>query len=181
MCGSPPGELLLERLEARRGAMKNRRKFTAAFGWLITILPEARRLEMPVDDTRKTMEIWFNGDVKALSDDVVFEDMGNHMGRGRTFRGRQAVGDWSNWLWSDAFEATPELVKMIVDEDSAVLEFTIAGTHKGEFAGVAGTGKEVRVPACITYDLNGEGKINRGRVYVLVNTCLEQIGEGRSA
>jgi transposase len=28
-CGSAPGELLLERLEPRRGAMKNRRKFTA--------------------------------------------------------------------------------------------------------------------------------------------------------
>jgi hypothetical protein len=85
-----------------------------------------------VETTQKTMELWFNGDVAALSDDVVFEDMGNHMGRGREFRGRDAVGAWSNWLWSEPFEATPELVKMIVADDSAVLEFTIAGIHKGE-------------------------------------------------
>jgi hypothetical protein len=135
---------------------------------------------MTVETTQRTMEMWFNGDVAALSDDVVFEDMGNHMGRGREFRGPEAVGAWSNWLWSDAFEATPELVNMIIAADSAVLEFTIPGIHKGEFAGVAGTGREVRVPVCITYDLNEKGKINRGRIYVLVNTFLEQVGASRS-
>jgi ketosteroid isomerase-like protein len=136
---------------------------------------------MSVETTQRTMEMWFKGDVAALSDDVVFEDMGNHMGRGREFRGRDAVGAWSNWLWSEPFEATPELLKMIVAENNAVLEFAIAGIHKGEFAGVAGTGREVRVPVCITYDLNEEGRITRGRAYVLVDTFLEQVGASRSA
>jgi hypothetical protein len=66
---------------------------------------------MSVETTQRTMEMWFKGDVAALSDDVVFEDMGNHMGRRR----------------------------------------------------------------------NEEGKINRGRVYVLVDTFLEQVGASRSA
>ena len=136
---------------------------------------------MPVEATRRTMEMWFNGDVKALSDDVVFEDMGNHMGKGRTFRGREAVGDWSNWLWMEAFEATPESVVMTVADDAAVLEFIIAGTHTGDFAGVAATGKPVRVPVCITYGLNEESKIDRGRIYVLVNSFLDQVGAKQGA
>jgi hypothetical protein len=39
-----------------------------------------------------------------------------------------------------------------------------------------------RVRRCgFTYDLNEEGKIERGRVYVLVNTFLEQVGASRSS
>jgi hypothetical protein len=61
--------------------------------------------------------------------------------------------------------------------------------HSGERAGGRNVSTRHRtaprfassITNCITYDLNGEGKINRGRVYVLVNTFLEQIGEGRSA
>ncbi len=135
---------------------------------------------MPIDGIRKTMETWFTtGDVAMLSDDVVFEDMGNHMGYkdGKEFKGPQAVYEWSMWLVTEPFgQAKPELVCMIVAEDHAVLEFTIVGKHEGEFAGVPATGKEVRVPVCITYDMNEQSKIRRGRIYVLVNTFLEQVG-----
>jgi predicted ester cyclase len=57
-----------------------------------------------------------------------------------------------------------------------VLEGDFVGKHIGEFAGVPATGKTVRVPLCVVYDLEG-GKIMRGRVYFEVPAFLKQVAQ----
>jgi hypothetical protein len=42
---------------------------------------------------------------------------------------------------------------------------------------VPATGREVDVPLCVTYDVGG-GKIQRARIYLLVNVLLAQITGG---
>jgi len=46
---------------------------------------------------------------------------------------------------------------------------------------VAATGKPARVPVCIPYGLNEESKIDRGRIQVLVNSFLDQVGAEQGA
>jgi predicted ester cyclase len=49
------------------------------------------------------------------------------------------------------------------------------GTHVGAFAGIEATGRQVRVPLCVVYDLE-EGRIVRGRVYLEIPVLMKQLG-----
>ena len=48
------------------------------------------------------------------------------------------------------------------------------GTHTGEFAGIPATGRQVRVPYCVVYDLAGD-RI-RGRVYMEMPVIIRRLG-----
>ncbi len=63
----------------------------------------------------------------------------------------------------------------IFSDGQAVLEGDFVGKHIGEFAGIAATGKEVRVPLC-HYDLEND-KIKRGRVYMELPVLFQQLGK----
>lgn len=73
------------------------------------------------------------------------------------------------------FDATAETRSRIFAEHQAVLEADFVGTHIGTFDGFPATGRSVRVPLCVVYDLE-EGKIKRGRVYLEVPVLLRQLG-----
>ena len=45
-----------------------------------------------------------------------------------------------------------------------MMEGHVTGKHIGEFAGIPATGKEIRVPICVSYDLEDD-KIQRARIY----------------
>src|SRR3712207_9382596 len=47
---------------------------------------------------------------------------------------------------------------MLYQGDSVVLECTIVGTHRGEFAGVPATGKQINLPAVFCIELSGDRK-----------------------
>ena len=53
------------------------------------------------------------------------------------------------------------------------------GKHIGTFAGVEATGRQVRVPLCVVYDLE-DGRIVRGRVYLEVPAMMQQLGANKS-
>ena len=58
-----------------------------------------------------------------------------------------------------------ELKNLLVDEGKAAIEADFVGTHTGEFAGVAPTGRAVRVPYSVIYDLRGD-QISALRIYL---------------
>ena len=76
-----------------------------------------------------------------------------------------------------AFEARPELKNTIVGDGQAVGEFDFVGKHVGEFGGIAATGREVRVPYCMVYELGGE-KIRVLRGYMPMDIMMQQLGGG---
>lgn len=110
-------------------------------------------------------------DVSGMADDVVF----TVMARGDEYRGPQAVLGMLEYFYRGAFEATAEPRATLVDGDHATWEGTFVGRHTGDFMGVAATGKDVRVPLCVTYDLH-DRRITAGRVYLEVPTLLAQLG-----
>ena len=88
--------------------------------------------------------------------------------------GREAGEQLIRYMHEQAFDARPELKSLLVDEGKAAIEADFTGTHTGEFAGVAPTGRAVRVPYSVVYDLRGD-QISKLRIYLPLSVLVEQI------
>ena len=111
-----------------------------------------------------------HADLSMMADDVVFINMAS----GERHTGREEVGEMLNFVYHVAFDAHAETRNLLVDGDHAVLEGEIVGKHIGEFAGVAPTNKDVRIPLAVIYDLE-DGKIKEARIYFELPALLAQL------
>jgi ketosteroid isomerase-like protein len=84
--------------------------------------------------------------------------------------GRQAAGELIRYVHETAFDARPELKNLLVDTGKA----DFAGTHTGEFAGIQPTGRAVRVPYSVIYDLRDD-QISALRIYFPMSMLIEQL------
>ena len=112
-----------------------------------------------------------HSDTSMMADDVVFTIMAT----GQEHRGRDGVLGMLHYFYHIAFEATATTRVMLVSESNAMVEGDFVGKHIGEFAGIPATGKDVRVPLCVVYDLEND-EIKRGRVYFEMPALLQQLG-----
>ena len=129
---------------------------------------------MSIERTREAMTRYLDSDHKDLgmmAEDVVFTNMAT----GEEHRGVEGVRRMLDFVYHTAFDAHAETRSRIFDERQAVLEADFVGTHIGTFAGIPATGRSVRVPLCVVYDVE-EGKIKRGRIYLETPVLLRQIG-----
>ena len=132
---------------------------------------------MTLDQTREIMEAYAaSHDPQYIAEDAVF----THMGTGERHEGREAIGEMLDWIYHVAFDARAEDPHLIIGEGQATLEATFTGTHTGEFAGVPATGREVRVPLCVTYELDERG-ITGARVYMLAGVMMQQLEAASAA
>jgi steroid delta-isomerase-like uncharacterized protein len=135
---------------------------------------------MSVDRNREAMTRYWDSqhrDLSMMAPDVVFTSMAT----GDEHRGPEEVRRMLEHIYHVAFDAHAELRTRLVDESQAVLEGWFVGTHIGEFAGMPATGRQVRVPLCVVYDLE-DGQIKRGRVYLELPVMLRQLrGEASMA
>jgi steroid delta-isomerase-like uncharacterized protein len=88
--------------------------------------------------------------------------------------GQEAAEQLIRYLHEHAFDAQPVLKNLLVDDGKAALEADFVGTHTGEFAGVQATGRAVRVPYSVVYDLRGD-QISKLRIYFPMNLLMEQL------
>lgn len=129
---------------------------------------------MSIETTKETMQRYFNSahsDVSTLAEDVVFTVMAT----GQEHRGHEGVLGMLNYFYHVAFNATANERVMLFGEHNALWEGEFVGKHIGEFAGIPATGKDVRVPLSVVYDLEN-GKITRGRVYFEMPALFQQLG-----
>ncbi|HVF40619.1 MAG TPA: ester cyclase [Gemmatimonadaceae bacterium] len=128
---------------------------------------------MSVQSTRAAVQKYLDSnheDLSVMADDVVFTDMNS----GQEHRGPDAVRGMLHYIYHVAFDAHAENANVVVDEGRAVLEAWFIGTHTGEFAGIPATGRSVRVPLCVVYDVKDD-RISRGRVYMAVGAMMQQL------
>lgn len=128
---------------------------------------------MSVEKTREVITKYFDSkhsDVTVLADDVVFTTMAT----GEEHYGKEGVKQMLNYFYHIAFDADAEIKNLIFSDDRAVFEGDFVGKHIGEFAGIAATNKQVRVPLCVVYDLEN-GLIIKGRVYFEMPVLFEQL------
>lgn len=127
---------------------------------------------MTVEETRTLVEPYLqHHDASRLAPDVVFHDMST----GDRYEGREGVGQMLHVIYHVAFDARAETHRLIVGAGAAAVEGDFVGRHTGEFAGIPATGREVRVPLCVTYAVAERG-ITEGRVYMPVNVMMAQLG-----
>ena len=111
------------------------------------------------------------GDFPAyFTDDVVatFE------GTDQRAEGRDAAGQLIRYVHQGAFDARMEVKNLLTDQGKAAIEADFAGTHTGEFAGIPPTGKAVRVPYSVVYDLRGD-QISALRIYFPMSLLIDQL------
>jgi steroid delta-isomerase-like uncharacterized protein len=129
---------------------------------------------MSVQRTRDAVERYLNSahsDLSMMAEDVVFTTMAT----GDEHRGVEGVRRMLDHIYHQAFDARAETRNRIYADDRAVLEGYFTGKHIGTFAGIQATGRQVRVPLCVVYDLQ-DGKILQGRVYLEVPVLMQQLG-----
>ena len=129
---------------------------------------------MSIESTNRVMrQYWDSGhsDVSMMADDVVFTMMAD----GSEAHSPEGVLHLLNYFYRIAFDADAEITNEVVSKDRAVAEATFVGTHIGEFVGIPATGKEVRVPLCVSYDLEND-QIIRARIYFEMPVLMAQLG-----
>ena len=129
---------------------------------------------MSAESTKQVMLKYFgsaHGDTSMMADDVVFTIMDT----GEEHRGPEGILKMLGDFYHGTFEADVETTNTIFADGQAVVEGYVVGKHTGTFAGVPATGKDVRMPICVVYDLEND-KIKKGRVYVASGVFLYQVG-----
>lgn len=126
---------------------------------------------MKSTDIKIPIEKYFEThDSKYLAEDVVFVNMETN----EITVGREAVGNMLHFIYHVAFDAHAEITNTLITENNAVLEANFVGKHIGEFAGIHATNKQVKVPLCVTYDLEN-GLIKVARIYMLSSVMMQQL------
>jgi steroid delta-isomerase-like uncharacterized protein len=109
-------------------------------------------------------------DTSVIADDAVFTIMDS----GQEHKGREAIIGMLDYFYQVAFDARADTRNLIIADGQAVLEGDFVGKHIGDFGGIPATGKEVHVPVCVVYDIEGD-KIKRGRVYWEFDSFRRQV------
>ncbi len=94
--------------------------------------------------------------------------------------GREPVRDFIVAFHTVAFDAHPQLLTLLIGDDSALLEARFVGRHIGDFGGIPATGTEVDVPYCVAYGIAG-GFITELRAYLPVSVLGAQLAGAAAA
>ena len=116
-------------------------------------------------------EFFKTHNIMYVAENAVFKNMTT----GEEIKGRKAIADMLNYMYHVAFDAKAIVNNTVITKNNALLEARFTGKHIGEFAGIAATGKEVNIPLCVTYDLNEDGLIQNGRIYMLTDVMMQQL------
>jgi steroid delta-isomerase-like uncharacterized protein len=110
-------------------------------------------------------------DISMMAEDVVF----TMMATGDETKTPQGVLQMLHFFYHVAFDATATGDNKIIADGKAVVEGFVVGKHIGEFAGIPATGKDIRVPICVVYDVEDD-QIKRARIYFEMPVLFSQLG-----
>jgi len=123
------------------------------------------------EKTRQVLEAyWKSHDPSYVAEDAVF----TMLPTGEEIRGRAAIAKHLDDFYHGSLTAHAEIVSSMFSGSKGLLEALVVGKHTGTFAGIPATGRDVRVPLAVSYDVEG-GLIKRARIYLLANVLMDQI------
>jgi predicted ester cyclase len=128
------------------------------------------RKRMSVERTREVMmQYWQADDFSKIDQNAVY----TLIGTGQVARGREAIVQFLHDLYHVAFEAQAYVKNTVIEDGKACIEAEFVGKQLSEFAGIAPTGNEVRIPFCVVYDLANE-RITQARIYFETEVLRQQ-------
>lgn len=137
---------------------------------------------MSVESTTKVMNDYLDALLKQedfgrfFADDILWTTTET----GDEVRGRDAVRDFIVAFHTQVFEARPEFTGLTVGDGRATLEANFVGTHTGDFAGIAPTGAELKVPYAVCYDV-ADGEITALRAYLPISLMVAQVSSAAAS
>ena len=129
-----------------------------------------------MDTERQVMQDYLDALIKRDDFPAYFTDdvVATFEGTDQRADGRDAAAQLIRHVHEGAFDARMELKNLLTDEGKAAIEADFAGTHTGEFAGIAATSRAVRVPYSVIYDLRGD-RISALRIYFPMSLLMQQL------
>jgi predicted ester cyclase len=126
--------------------------------------------------TRATVSVFLDALVTGdhVGDFLAEEVTQTMMETGEVTSGRGAVARLTEHLYREAFAASLEVRGLVVEGRRAVVEANFVGTHVGEFAGIAPTGRTVDVPLVAACDVL-DGEVAALRIYLSLDTLVRQV------
>lgn len=115
----------------------------------------------------------------ALVDEVVSPQFTSHDWPENGPTGPQAFRDYYSAIRSAVPDAHYEVDDLIAEGDRVVVRWRLLGTHKGNFAGIAPSGKAITLRGIAIYRVEG-GKLMERWVVADLHGVLEQIGGSSS-
>jgi steroid delta-isomerase-like uncharacterized protein len=120
-------------------------------------------------------DAWARHDARALTSDHAEDATWDSPMQGR-IQGRESI----HRLYEGWMTAFPDLTftasDLLIDGDRAVQFFTTTGTQKGQFAGVAPTGRRIEFKGAWLYAFGADGSIAHSRLLYDLTTLLMQLG-----
>ncbi len=110
----------------------------------------------------------------AVADEVLSPSFTSHDWPQHGPKGPQAFRDYYAAFQSIVPDARYEIDDLIAENDRVVVRWTMFGSHKGEFQGIAPTGKAIALKGIAIYRVEG-GKLMERWVVSDVHGVLEQI------
>lgn len=96
------------------------------------------------------------------------------VGTPQVAKGREEVVSTIIAMHGRAFDAEPQIRGLLAGDRNLLLEAEFIGIHRGTLNGIEATGRQVRVPYAVVYDLAGD-KITALRIYRLAQGLMEQL------
>jgi len=129
-----------------------------------------------MDTERQVMQDYLDALVKRADFPRYFTEdvVATFEGTDQRAEGRDAAAQLIRYVHENAFDAQAEVKNLLADDGKAAIEADFVGTHTGEFAGIQPTGRTVRVPYSVVYDLRGD-HISAVRIYFPMSTLTEQL------
>ena len=128
----------------------------------------------PADIAREYLENWNRRDWKAYRE--LLDDQYTYTGGdGETQRGPEA-GMAVGQMFAIAFpDGRIDVREIHTAGDTAIVEFTGSGTHRGDLMGIAPTGHRLSIPVITVLTVRG-GKIVSEREYMDMAHMMRQLG-----
>ena len=130
----------------------------------------------PCDIAREMTDAWNRRDWKSFRE-LLHPSYSYTGSDGQTENGPE-VGLRVAQMYADAFPDGKLEVKSCVADarhNTAVIEFTGIGTHRGELMGIAPTGRKINIPVCDVVTIQDD-KIVSEREYMDELVLLQQLG-----
>ena len=124
---------------------------------------------------RDYVDLW-NGDgsnLDTVSESVVIHDPGVE----EPIRGRDAFEAYLDELRTGFPDFHVAIDDVLDDDETVMAEWTMTGTHEGEFEGMPATDREVKLTGMDKL-LIADGKVQEHRIHYDVREMFEQLGIG---
>lgn len=116
----------------------------------------------------------YNGGDLAAVDDLVAEDF-RHRAPIPTPQGREGFREFITGFREAFPDATSTTEDTVVEGDLIAVRYTMRGTHRGEFAGIPATGRQVEIPGISIYRV-ADGQVTDEWAEPDLMGMLEQLG-----